>query len=145
MLWHVTAPVGDRAGDLPVVDPAAEAALARAATAWEQYDAEHAIVHLSAALRALTAAGDVRRAAMVSMQLGQLYSIALGNTVAGRAWFARAWRLVADEPPCLEQGWIAVAAMGCDVDDPAGDRFDDLPYELPHGASSSSGLVDAAG
>jgi hypothetical protein len=26
---------------------------------------------------------------------------------------------VQDEPPCLEQGWAAVAAMGCDVDDPA--------------------------
>jgi tetratricopeptide (TPR) repeat protein len=31
----------------------------------------------------------------------------------------RAIRLVEDEPPCIEQGWVAVAALGCDVDDPA--------------------------
>jgi hypothetical protein len=43
----------------------------------------------------------------------------MGNLTASRAWFARAVRLVADEPPCVEQGWVAVAAMGCDVDDPA--------------------------
>ncbi len=42
----------------------------------------------------------------------------LGNLPASRAWFARARRLVADEPPCIEQGWVAVAAMGCEVDDP---------------------------
>ena len=45
--------------------------------------------------------------------------IGLGNLTASRAWFARARRLVEDEPPCIEQGWVAVAAMGCDVDDPA--------------------------
>ena len=38
---------------------------------------------------------------------------------AARAWFLRATRLIEDEPPCIEQGWVAVAAMGCDVDDPA--------------------------
>jgi hypothetical protein len=27
--------------------------------------------------------------------------------------------LVEDEPPCVEQGWAAVATMGCDVEDPA--------------------------
>ena len=43
----------------------------------------------------------------------------MGNVIAGRAWFARARRLVEDEDPCVEQGWVAVAAMGCDVDDPA--------------------------
>ncbi|MEZ5298448.1 MAG: tetratricopeptide repeat protein [Ilumatobacteraceae bacterium] len=36
-----------------------------------------------------------------------------------RAWFTRARRLVADLPDCPEQGWVAVAALGCDVDDPA--------------------------
>ena len=43
----------------------------------------------------------------------------MGNLIAGRAWFARARRLIEDEDPCIEQGWVAVAAMGCDVDDPA--------------------------
>ena len=43
----------------------------------------------------------------------------MGNGTAARAWFVRATRLIEDEPPCIEQGWVAVAAMGCDVDDPA--------------------------
>lgn len=55
---------------------------------------------------------------MACARLGDTYANALGNLVAARAWFARARRLVADEPPCIEQGWVAVAAMGCDVDDP---------------------------
>ena len=56
---------------------------------------------------------------MACVRLGEMFANALGNLTAGRAWFARARRLVEDEPPCLEQGWVAVAAMGCDVDDPA--------------------------
>ncbi len=42
-----------------------------------------------------------------------------GNATAARAWFERATRLIEGEPPCIEQGWVAVAALGCDVDDPA--------------------------
>ena len=56
---------------------------------------------------------------MASARLGEAFANRLGNVTAGRAWFTRAWRLIADEPPCLEQGWVAVAALGCDVDDPA--------------------------
>ena len=57
---------------------------------------------------------------MACVRLGEVLANAIGNTTAGRAWFApRAGRLVEDEPPCIEQGWVAVAAMGCDVDDPA--------------------------
>ena len=56
---------------------------------------------------------------MACVRLGDVLANALGNLTAGRAWFARARRLVEDEPPCIEQGWVAVAAMGCDVDDPA--------------------------
>jgi hypothetical protein len=53
------------------------------------------------------------------VRLGDVLANLMGNLTAGRAWFARARRLVEDQPPCLEQGWVAVAAMGCDVDDPA--------------------------
>ncbi len=56
---------------------------------------------------------------MACVRLGEVLSNAMGNIAAGRAWFARARRLLVDEPPCIEQGWVAVAAMGCDVDDPA--------------------------
>jgi tetratricopeptide (TPR) repeat protein len=82
-------------------------------------DAGAAVGQLSAAVRELTAAGDRRGAALACAQLGDLYAFALGNQTAGRAWFLRATRLLADEPPCVEQGWVAVAALGCEVDDPA--------------------------
>ena len=78
-----------------------------------------AAAHLSAAIREFTAAGDRRRAALACVRLGDLFAFAMGNLTAARAWFLRATRLVEDEPPCIEQGWVAVAAMGCDVDDPA--------------------------
>lgn len=82
-------------------------------------DVEGAVAHLSAAVRELTAAGDTRQAAMTCARLGDVFAHALGNKTAARPWFARAIRLVEDEPPCVEQGYVAVTAMGCDVEDPA--------------------------
>jgi tetratricopeptide (TPR) repeat protein len=102
-----------------MVDPDADQELALAGKALEAFDAQAAAGHLSAAIRALTAAGDRRRAAIVCARLGDLYANAMGNVTAARAWFVRATRLIEGEPPCIEQGWVAVAAMGCDVDDPA--------------------------
>ncbi len=78
-----------------------------------------AVAHLSAAVRSLTDAGDNRPASMACAQLGELYESWMGNKVAARPWFERGIRLVADEAPCVEQGWVAVAPLGCDVDDPA--------------------------
>ena len=83
------------------------------------FDADAAAAHLAAATRTLSAAGEPRQAALVCARLGDLYANAMGNSTAARAWFLRATRLIKDEPPCIEQGWVAVAAMGCDVDDPA--------------------------
>jgi tetratricopeptide (TPR) repeat protein len=97
---------------------AGDAALARADEAFATFDVDGLLAHLSTAVRELTAAGDNRRAAMASARLGDMIATTLGNLPASRAWFARARRLVADEPPCVEQGWVAVAAMGCEVDDP---------------------------
>jgi tetratricopeptide (TPR) repeat protein len=77
------------------------------------------VAQLSAAVRELTAAGDHKRAAMACVDLGQTYENALGNLTAAKAWFVRAARLLEHEPPCIEQGWVAIAAMGCDVDDPS--------------------------
>jgi tetratricopeptide (TPR) repeat protein len=96
----------------------AEEALARADEAFARFDVERVVVHLSAAVRGFTGAGDRVRAAMACVRLGDVMAVVLGNLTAGRAWFARAERLIAEEPPCVEQGWVAVAAMGCDVDDP---------------------------
>ncbi len=81
-------------------------------------DVDAAVAHLSAAVRELTAAGDGRQAAMTCVRLGNVFAEMLGNRVAARPWFTRAIRLVEHEPPCLEQGYAAVAPLGCDVDDP---------------------------
>ncbi|HEY3140095.1 MAG TPA: hypothetical protein VGJ86_03150 [Acidimicrobiales bacterium] len=97
----------------------AERALERADEAWARFDVTGVVAHLSAAIRGFTEADDKRRAAMACVRLGDTLANAMGNLTASRAWFARATRLVADEPPCVEQGWVAVAAMGCDVPDPA--------------------------
>ena len=97
----------------------AEETLALAREAFARGDVDATVAHLSAAVRGFTAAGEKRRAAMACVRLGETLATGLGNLTAGRAWFARARRLIEDEPPCLEQGWVAVAAMGCDVDDPA--------------------------
>ena len=86
-----------------------------AATASE---AEIAAARLSEAIRRLTAEGDRRGAALACARLGDLFAHALDNQTAARAWFLRATRLIEAEPPCIEQGWVAVAALGCDVDDP---------------------------
>lgn len=96
----------------------ADRAMALAGEAYQRFDIEAVVTHLSAAVRVLTAAGEPRRAAMACVRLGDALAGGLGNLTAGRAWFARAVRLVADEPPCVEQGWAAVAAMGCDAGDP---------------------------
>ena len=90
-----------------------------AAAATEGFDARAAVSELSAAIRRLTAAGDRRQAALACVRLGDLLANFVGNQTAARAWYLRATRLLEDEPPCIEQGWVAVAALGCDVDDPA--------------------------
>ncbi len=87
--------------------------------AWAAADLDGLVAHLSAAIRGFSACGDNRPAAMACVQLGNVFANYLGNLTASRAWFTRATRLVENEPPCIEQGWVAVAAMGCDVDDPA--------------------------
>ncbi|MDP1792591.1 MAG: hypothetical protein Q8K63_00530, partial [Acidimicrobiales bacterium] len=94
------------------------AEVAAAYEAWGRGDFEAVVVRFSAALREFTAAGATREAAMACVRLGDTYANMFGNATVGRAWFARARRLVAEVEPCIEQGWVAIAPMGCDVDDP---------------------------
>lgn len=82
-------------------------------------DLDGTIAHLSAAVRSFTEVGDARAAAMACARLGEVFASGLGNRVAARPWFVRASRFVADEDPCVEQGWVALAPLGCDVEDPA--------------------------
>ena len=81
-------------------------------------DVDGVVAHLSVAIQGFTAAGEPCRAAMACLRLGDAFANLMGNPTAARAWFTRAQRLVADLPPCIEQGWVAVGAMGCTVADP---------------------------
>ncbi len=118
-------------------------------------DADRAVVLLSAAVRHLTGRGERRRAAIACARLGDVFANMLGNKVAARPWFARAERLVEHEPPCVEQGYVAIAMMGCDVDDPAelvdraelaldrARRFDDVNLEVKALADGGLAQVQA--
>lgn len=96
----------------------AERALEAADEAFARMDVDGVIAHLSTAIHGFTASGQPCQAAMACVRLGDAFANLLGNATAAQAWFTRARRLVADQPPCLEQGWVAVAALGCDVADP---------------------------
>ena len=96
-----------------------ESSLEAAMAAFGQFDLDGAVAHLSAAVRGFTTAGNLRQAAMACSRLGDVYGNFLGNRVAARPWFTRAVRMLENEEPCVEQGWVAIAPMGCDVDDPA--------------------------
>jgi tetratricopeptide (TPR) repeat protein len=100
------------------MDEGAAQHLELANAAFGELDYDGAAEHLSAAIRVLSAAGDQRGAAVACARLGDLLANFVGNLTAARAWFVRAKRLIDADPPCVEQGWVAVAAMGCDVDDP---------------------------
>ena len=97
----------------------ADRSLAMADEALARLDVAAAVAYLSAAVRRLTEDRECRAAAMACVRLGDVLINFMGNATAGKTWFLRARRLIEDEPPCLEQGYAAVAAMGCDVDDPA--------------------------
>jgi len=134
-------------------DAGPELELARSAV--QGGDVDGAVVHLSQAIRTLSAAGERCRAAMACAELGDLYAMAQGNLTAARAWFRRARRLVAGEEPCVEQGWVAVAEMGCDVEDPRAladsadlaldlaRRFDDVNLETKALADAGLARVQA--
>ncbi|MBV8957203.1 MAG: hypothetical protein JO087_00425 [Actinobacteria bacterium] len=94
-------------------------AFAAAFEAIARFDLDGAIVNLSAAVRGFAAAGDVKQEAMACACLGKIFGNYMANRVAATPWFTRAARLLENEPPCIEQGLVALAPMGCDVDDPA--------------------------
>lgn len=101
-------------------EPATHASKAKSIVmaAFDQGDIQGGMDQLSAEVRRFTAAGDPCQAAMACARLGWAFETFTGNRAAARAWFHRAARLLEDEPECLEQGWVALAGLGCDVDDP---------------------------
>ena len=102
-------------------EPCAEAsaALVRAAVAFQDGRVQQGVDDLSNALRGFTEAGDVRSSAVACARLGWAFETFVGNRTAARVWFTRASRMLRDEPECVEQGWVALAGLGCDVDDPS--------------------------
>lgn len=96
----------------------ADAARSTGMAAFGDGDIQAGMDQLSGDVRRFTAAGDQRRAAMAAARLGWAFETFGGNRAAARAWFHRAARLLEDEPECVEQGWVALAGLGCDVDDP---------------------------
>lgn len=86
--------------------------------AFDAGDIQAGMDQLTAEVRRLTASGEPRQAAMACARLGWAFETFAGNRAAARAWFHRATRLLADLPECVEQGWAALAGLGCDVDDP---------------------------
>ncbi|MDQ6674027.1 MAG: hypothetical protein M3069_25335 [Chloroflexota bacterium] len=97
-------------------DPELRLDLARALQWLHRFD--EAREQLETAFREFTDAGLAIRAALAASRLGEFYRSGPGNRIAGRAWFARAWRLIENAGPCLERGWVALTDVGCNFDDP---------------------------
>ena len=97
----------------------AERALDAADACYGRFDVEGVVTHLSAAVRASPPRATPGPAAMACARLARRSPTAWATSRPAGPGSPAARRLIADEPPCVEQGWVAVAAMGCDVDDPA--------------------------
>lgn len=69
------------------------------------------------AVAAFQSRGLRRRAAVTASSLARVYHEGWGNRVVGVAWMRRAAGLLDGEPPCVEQGWVAVGLIGCDISD----------------------------
>ena len=57
-----------------------------------------------------------RRAAMAATMLGRIQYEMFDDKVVGRAWLARALRLVEREGPCVEKGYVLVGLFGSYVE-----------------------------
>jgi DNA-binding NarL/FixJ family response regulator len=57
-----------------------------------------------------------RRAAMAATMLGRIQFEMFDDKVVGRAWLARALRLLEREAPCVEKGYVLVGLFGAYVD-----------------------------
>ena len=97
----------------------AEDALRLAEAAIEAGNAEQGAALLIALAGGTMEVDQNRAAALACASLGNLFENQLLSKVAARPWYLRAMRLIETDEPCVEQGWVAVAPLGCDVDDSA--------------------------
>ena len=72
---------------------------------------------LELAFREWRTQGEVRAAALVAAALGDLHASGFGNRVVGHGWVSRARRLLASEGRCVEQGYVELAVIACEIDD----------------------------
>jgi DNA-binding NarL/FixJ family response regulator len=80
-------------------------------------DFDGARTHWEVAFRELRGAGELRRAARVAADLAALHAAVWGNRAMARGWIDRGRRLVSQVGPCVEEGYLALAIMGCDEPD----------------------------
>ena len=85
------------------LDPADLEELAEAA--WWTAQLDECIASRERAFAAYAESGNARSAASVAMALAKDY-FAKGASSIGSAWVKRAERLLADEPECVELGWL---------------------------------------
>ena len=72
---------------------------------------------LELAFREWRMQGQVRAAALAAASLADLHSSGFGNRVVGQGWVSRARRLLGSEGRCVEQGYVELAIIACEIDD----------------------------
>ncbi len=80
-------------------------------------DSREAQAQLKRAYRDFQARDLPRRAAIAATWLGRVHFDILDDKVVGRAWLARALRLLENEEPCVEKGYVLVGLFGISVED----------------------------
>ena len=105
---------GDRA-----VTTASAQAQEFAALGWGSYaveDLDEARRHWEAAFRTYRLCGDVKKQAELATCLGRVHR-GLGNDAASRGWLNRARRLLDRCGRCVEQGYLELALLACEIAD----------------------------
>ncbi|HEX3270663.1 MAG TPA: LuxR C-terminal-related transcriptional regulator [Ktedonobacterales bacterium] len=79
-------------------------------------DFGEAQAQLERAYRDFQSRGLPRRAAMAATMLGRVHCDLFDDKVVGRAWLARALRLLDHEEPCVEKGYVLVGLFAAYVE-----------------------------
>jgi DNA-binding CsgD family transcriptional regulator len=114
---------GDVSGAIAILRPLVEASddpedrflLGR--MAYLATDSRQARAQFERAYRDFQARDLPRRAAIAATWLGRVHFDMLDDKVVGRAWLARALRLLEHEGPCVEKGYVLVGLFGITVED----------------------------
>jgi DNA-binding NarL/FixJ family response regulator len=113
---------GDLAGAMAILRRVAEASnepedrFQLGTIAYLRADFGEAQAQFEHAYRDFQSCGLPRRAAMAATMLGRIHCDLCDDQVVGRAWLARALRLLEHEEPCVEQGYVLVGLFGSYVE-----------------------------